>query len=349
MGSYSESLSIVIPVYHAETEELKRCVFSIMEQELDNIEIIMVFDEPLDGYQSFIDAAEKQGVPLRCFSQEHLGVSAARNKGIREAVGKWLFFMDADDYLERGALASMLLCGENTQADLIMYEHCKEYGDKKEFSPYRQERRVFSGDSRQEFLKDILKPQTGAGFAWGKLYSGDMLRRSELKFREELSMAEDAEFVLRAACRAQKIVYEPRLCYHYCFSSDSAVRRYRDNYVDMYAAAMLAIREDLKKEKTEGMVLEEYYSCVLYHLLLIAVNYSFHPENPRSFREKRKAFGRLQKRPLFAEALKHVHLQDFSLSRKITLLFICMHFNLGVGMIAGVRHAMFRRRMRRTS
>ena len=95
---------------------------------------------------------------------------------------------------------------------------------------------------------------------------------------------------------------------------------------------------DLEKEKVMARLQDEYDSCVLYHLLLIAVNYSFHPENPVTGKKRIENFRILLKKEMFRNSLKNVHPENFSMTRKVTLICIQLHLYRMVQLIAGVRH-----------
>ena len=188
------------------------------------------------------------------------------------------------------------------------------------------------------FQKDILKPQSGAGFVWAKLYRREWLQETGVRFDTELSAAEDAEFMLRVALKNPRIWNVPYNSYYYCYNSDSAVHSFREDYAGRYIDGMKKIRMDLEKEKVMARLQDEYDSCVLYHLLLIAVNYSFHPENPVTGKKRIENFRILLKKEMFRNSLKNVHPENFSMTRKVTLICIQLHLYRMVQLIAGVRH-----------
>ena len=126
--------------------------------------------------------------------------------------------------------------------------------------------------------------------------------------------------------------------YYYCYNSDSAVHSFREDYAGRYIDGMKKIRMDLEKEKVMARLQDEYDSCVLYHLLLIAVNYSFHPENPVTGKKRIENFRILLKKEMFRNSLKNVHPENFSMTRKVTLICIQLHLYRMVQLIAGVRH-----------
>ena len=336
------TVSVVVPVYQTPLELLRRCLDSLEAQTLKGVEVLLVFDEPVDGYREVVDAYRER-LPLQVLEQAHGGVSAARNRGIDHARGAWISFVDSDDWIDADMLSVQMEDAEDSGADVVMSELTMEYGSVSQPRSYLPHRQRFEGADKARFEQDVLKPQTGAGFVTAKLFRRALLVEQNLRFREELSAAEDAEFMFRVACAARCISYQPKAMYHYWFNSSSAVRRYRSDYAQRYIRSMEAIRGDLDRMGDREYCRDAYHSCVLYHLLLIAVNDSFHPDNGLGGRAQRKAFRDLVRTPLFAQSLEHVHLGDFSTTRKVTLLCVKLRFYYGVYLIAKVRHWQFRK------
>lgn len=98
-------ISIIIPVYNSETH-LDTCIQSICRQSYTDFELILVDDGSTDRSASICDGYASKDTRIRVLHQANAGVSAARNKGIDNARGEWLTFIDSDDYVEPGYLAS---------------------------------------------------------------------------------------------------------------------------------------------------------------------------------------------------------------------------------------------------
>lgn len=342
MEEKSIKVSVVVPVYQVPHELLQRCLDSLVHQTVDGLEVLLVFDEPASSYQSVVEEY-RQRLKLQVLEQSHGGVSAARNLGMDHANGVWVAFLDSDDWIDPEMLAQQLEAGEREQVDVVMGNLAMDYGSVSQPHCYLPQPHRFEGEEKMRFEQDTLKPQTGAGFVTAKLLRLSVLKEHQLRFRVELSAAEDAEFMFRVACAARSVFYFPQVMYHYWFNTDSAVRRYRPDYAQRYIRSMEAIGEDLDQMGDREHCREAFGSCVLYHLLLIAVNDSFHPDNGRSGREQRKAFREMVKQPLFRQALEHIHYGDFSTTRKVTLLCLHLRWYWGVYLIAKVRHWQFRK------
>ncbi len=342
MRDQNIKVSVVVPVYQVPHALLTRCLDSLEAQTLKEIEVLLVFDEPAEEYLPVVDAYRDR-LPLQVLQQAHGGVSAARNRGMDHARGAWISFVDSDDWIDSPMLARQLEAAQANQADLVMSELTMDYGAVSQPRSYQPQSQLFEGAEKRRFEQDVLKPQTGAGFVTAKLFRRTLLEERNLRFREELSAAEDAEFMFRVACAAQRIFYLPQAMYHYWFNTGSAVRAYRPDYAQRYICSMEAIRADLEEMGDREYCRDAYDSCVLYHLLLIAVNDSFHPGNGLAGRAQRKAFRDLVHTPLFAQALRHIHYGDFSTTRKVALLCLQARCYFGVSLIAKVRHWQFRK------
>lgn len=113
-----EKISVIVPVYNVE-EYLERCVDSIIGQDYGNIEIILVDDGSTDSSGSICDRYLCADNRIKVIHQDNLGLSAARNTGLKEAVGNFIFFCDSDDYIEPKTLSTMARVMARDNADIV--------------------------------------------------------------------------------------------------------------------------------------------------------------------------------------------------------------------------------------
>lgn len=114
-------ISVIVPVYNAE-KYLKQCVDSVLAQTYKNIEIILVDDGSSDSSGKICDEYVGKFPFIRTFHKENGGASSARNYGLREAKGTYLYFLDSDDWLVDSALEKMIVCAADNQAELVFIE-----------------------------------------------------------------------------------------------------------------------------------------------------------------------------------------------------------------------------------
>lgn len=344
MSTETMDLSIIIPVYNTPEKLLYRCLFHIKNISGIKKEVVLVFDGPDQRF--FKDDGLKQMICGEDFSVKiceipHQGVSAARNYGIANASGEWLLFVDADDYVnEKNICRAFSLMTRNPGYDLVLPNYSMVRNDSPD--PHDYAGKKIKRIENDKFIRDVLRPQSGAGFVWGRFIRREWLMKQGVLFNPQLEAAEDAEFMLRIALDYPKILYIPLECYNYCYNPDSAVRRYQKNYAMRYVLGMEQIQYDLKKSNQMEKMKDDYDSCVLYHLLLIAVNDSFHPDREGTGRQKIFAFKKLLQETIFEKSLKNVCLRNFSISRKVALLCIKLHLYRLLQCIAMIRHWQFR-------
>lgn len=111
-------VSIVVPVYNVEIY-LDDCLKSVLAQTYSNLEIILVDDGSTDNSGAMCDAYMKIDSRIQVFHQKNGGLSAARNFGMRHASGKYIYFLDSDDYIEKNAIEELVKVAEDECADVV--------------------------------------------------------------------------------------------------------------------------------------------------------------------------------------------------------------------------------------
>src|SRR5690554_2682260 len=113
-------VSIIIPVYN-KAPYLDSCISSVINQTYKNLEIIIIDDGSTDNSLEICENYRKKDERIQLISQENQGVSVARNKGIQKASGEWIYFLDADDYLELDAFEILVKKSHYLDVDLIHF------------------------------------------------------------------------------------------------------------------------------------------------------------------------------------------------------------------------------------
>lgn len=230
--------SFLIPVYNC-IQTLSGCVESLCAIGLTDWELLLIDDGSTDGSGALCDRLSRRFAPVRVFHQANGGVSAARNKGIREAQGRWIFFVDADDSLDPDALQNMLSDPESFSGDMLLfgmtfdyYRHGLCYRSDPLFYPQSGllSRESWANDWENLFLCNSLSP------AWNKGYRREMLLSHGLFFREDLFLYEDLEFVLRCMRYCDSVYNVPKAIYHYRQPEDEGGARRRVSRISSLSA-----------------------------------------------------------------------------------------------------------------
>ncbi|MFT7594847.1 MAG: hypothetical protein ACI8R4_002171 [Paracoccaceae bacterium] len=198
-------LSIIVPFYN-ETAYLRSALNSILSQRIDGLQIIVVNDNP-ETYSADDLAAHGVSCPVELIQHpRNLGLSAARNSGMKQARGRFIGFLDSDDYYTLGGLASQLQQALDTDADIT---HAPTYFTQKGSSDTRVLPRDLAFFSQLKTAKGLLGAEEAQFItsSWSSLYARDFLTRNALTFDPEQTRFEDRLFVLHTVTRARKIAF----------------------------------------------------------------------------------------------------------------------------------------------
>ena len=124
-------VSVIVPVYKVE-KYIHRCMDSILGQTYDNIEIILVDDGSPDNCPQICDQYAKADERVKVIHKANGGLSDARNEGLKHISGKYVFFVDSDDFIDRNAIKYMVDLAENYCADIVQCD--REIGNRDSFS-----------------------------------------------------------------------------------------------------------------------------------------------------------------------------------------------------------------------
>src|SRR5690554_5746847 len=112
-------LSIIIPIYNIE-DYLPTCINSILNQEFDDYELLLINDGSTDNSGKICDQYALKDNKIRVYHQKNAGVSAARNLGLEKATGEWICFVDRDDSIEQNSLSKMISKLHTNELDLLI-------------------------------------------------------------------------------------------------------------------------------------------------------------------------------------------------------------------------------------
>lgn len=183
-------VSIVVPVYKSE-DTLERCVGSLCAQTYKDIEIILVVDGPPDASGVLAAELSEKYDKVRVIFQENQGVSVSRNRGVKEAKGEYIRFVDSDDYVEADSVKCMVEAMEQNETDLVIagYHHLYFGRCVTKLPPV-----TGTFDTKSAMDEVLTLYQTGyLNMPWNKLY-----RRADIQegFPTDLNLGEDLCFNL---------------------------------------------------------------------------------------------------------------------------------------------------------
>ena len=214
-----KKISIIIPVYNAE-KYIEKCLYSIKRQTYSNYEIIIVDDGSKDNSLKICEKFknENKSIILKIFTQKNEGPSSARNKGISNAEGDYIIFVDADDYLGENLLETLLSCCEK---DTMIRSNYKTFKGNKIFNTKTERDKILVGD----FIEKILA-NSFPGCVWGCLFETKIIKK--MKFSSELHFMEDTLFLVEYLNNIKYVKFG-EANYYYCLSNTNSITLSSDN------------------------------------------------------------------------------------------------------------------------
>lgn len=209
-------VSIIIPIYNV-SDYLDTCIASVCCQTYRHLEIILVDDGSSDDSGSKCDGWAKKDTRIRVVHKSNGGLSDARNAGLDVATGKYIYFLDGDDYIEPELIETALgYMAEDV--DLVVFQYWKEWPDgMQQKSQYHIGRfRINSENERTHFVLNRLLRYEVGWEAWSRVFRRDAIERRNLRFVDNKRIfAEDLYFMLCYCAHARNITCIPNRLHHY--------------------------------------------------------------------------------------------------------------------------------------
>jgi len=311
-------IDVIVPVYQAE-KSLEACVESVRGQSYDDWNLILIDDGSRDSSPALCDAlAEKDG-RIRVIHQPNGGVSAARNRGLKEVRSPWVYFLDADDLLMPGALELLWRLAADNGADTAAGAVVLTEGDGSQLTDAILPAGVYDENGIRE---RILLPLTGQrlrapifnGYIVRYLFRALILKEHAVAF--EGGYLEDEIFLMDYFFHAKKLAVSERPIYDYLQNPASATHRYMADFPAVFRRFL-----ERKRSRVAGTALEKacpgWEADTNWAGLLIAVGNEYAPGNDVSHREHRKNIRALCALPEYAGAMKALHPQGCGKRKQI--------------------------------
>ncbi len=283
----NEEVTVIVPIYNV-AEYLEKCLSSISGQTYKNLQIILVDDGSTDDSGRICDRYQEQDARIIVIHKTNEGLVKARKTGIFNATGKYICYVDGDDWIESDMIECFIKDLERTEADLIVSGH---YCDSKDGS----QKISNSLEPGLYHVNDVISMMLYTGkfyefgisqFVWAKLFRKDILRNVQLQVDDRISCGEDVAVTYAYILQSHKIYQSNYTGYHYrqrtnsmtnCFDENEFIRLklllehmmdtfYRSEYDDklyrqlnQYAKNLLLVRQiGFFDTKEEGIVLKPF-------------------------------------------------------------------------------------------
>ena len=278
----NDLITVMIPAYNAQ-KYIGRCIESLLKQTYKEIEILIVNDGSKDNTKSICEDYSQKDSRVRLVNQENGGEGAARNTGLREAKGKYLTFVDADDYVKEDFIerlhtnlvkinAGLAICGfTELREDTVLNET--------------------SGDitfmNQEEGMEMLLREDSFKGYVWNKIFDLDIIRQNKLSFDTSLAVWTDVLFVFQYMRHIEKIVFDPTPEYYYIYLETSVSHGGGNNVIAVEKSySAIRAKEQMIDDIPDNYVKVKRQIAVRFVQSSLAVIRNIgYSENPKKYNE----------------------------------------------------------------
>lgn len=259
-------LSIIVPVFNAE-KYIDHCIQSLLEQTYKNFELILVNDGSTDQSLELCMAFAERDNRIKVYDRQNGGASAARNTGLEKMQGKYVVFVDSDDYVTKSYLENLYLAAKLGHFDIVQcnLESTNERLDLIDTVPFKK------SDVMEITKVQALNKRRYKVSVWGKIYRSHIFK--DFRFQEGIIYEDDASYYIFAD-RAKKLAVLNETLYFYYMSENSVMRNDEKDkstaFVEIYEDRIQYFKQRNNQELLDGT----YDRFCLVLMLNLAASFS---------------------------------------------------------------------------
>ena len=315
-------VSIIVPVYQVE-KYIRQCVDSILAQTFTDFELILVDDGSKDQSGQICDEYARMDKRVKVLHQKNSGVASARNHGIAYANGKYLCFVDADDWIEDTMITKCVSQIKECDADILRHGHTMElWKDEKSVSEEKKNAPDFAKVLTHDQIakKMDIFWQNCSNYVWNYFFKKEAIR--QIRF-PQIKISEDHIFVLEALENCNNICFLSDNGYHYCMRMGSSANRWQETGIWCQLEMIRACHHFMN---SFGIALERKMR-LMANIVLNAYSYAIYllcfPECKWSVKEKLMKISEVRKELEVDQYVSYAVLSGLSIGDRIKLKLIC--------------------------
>ncbi len=278
-------ISIIVPVYNVETY-LPECLNSLVNQTYSNIEIICVNDGSTDNSLEVLQKYAQKDNRIIIIEQKNQGLSAARNTGLSHVHGKYLMFVDSDDWVEKNTCECAIEAVYKYNSELVLWSYTSEFNaqSKNKLMPW-DDNIFFDNKQVKEKLHKRLCGLNGEELktpeyaniietAWGKLYLSKIVLENRIQFIDtKIIGTEDALFNLYVFGHVKSAVYLRKCLNHYRKTNETSLTsKYRPDLYKQWQTLFGMMAKYIKENQLSQKYMDALYNRIALSILGLGLN-----------------------------------------------------------------------------
>lgn len=228
----SPKVSVIVPIYKTPLNYFKECMESLYNQTLRDAEFILFFDGENKELIPICNAYKEKDERFKIFIQPHLGVSDTRNFGIKQAIGEFLTFVDADDsFYRKDSLENCFFATIENDSDIFIFDWVSNSQPVKNI--WSRSVKNLSKFEIEFCLRQTIYTLNSnfPGAPWAKFFRRNFITTNEIQYKERCIIGQDRVFNYEAFSTAQRVSYSQTTLYRYTTNIESATQQFRPNYL----------------------------------------------------------------------------------------------------------------------
>lgn len=317
-------VSIIVPVYKVPEQYLRKCIESTIAQTLYNIEILLVDDGSPDRCGEICDEYERKDSRVKALHKKNGGLSSARNHGCKSARGKWIMFVDGDDWIEPAMCQAMYNAGEEKQVQLVMCGIMKDYEKSAtKYKFYLEDGKVYKGQECKWLQQQLLVYNGNIAVAYSKLIDRKLLMDNQIFHDEVLRQgAEGLEFNLRLFEKLKSATFINKPFYHYIYNENSISASHNEANHEFVIKCFEKIKAFIDTSDNKEMLKPWFDNRLLYVIVTTAISGYFNPTNTEPYADRKRKYAMYLEKPIVREALQTKNTDGIGKQREIALFFV---------------------------
>lgn len=308
--------TIVVPVFKVE-QYIDRCIESLINQTLKDIEIILVDDGSPDNCGSICDSYAERDKRITVIHKANAGVSAARNDGLKAATGEWVIFCDSDDWMELDACEILYETGINGNADIVIGDIYIVNENSKVYTKYYKENFVITDRTvlDQLVMTDIYmtycpfpgNSTIGFGGPWNKAVRLDFLKKHQISFDTTVKgVFDDILYTAHILANATSVSYISTPVYNYVLLSSSITHIYKANILEINQLIFNSWERFFAAYGGKEKYLRPYSAVIIRRFCESLNQYFFNEKNPDDKKTRLRKIKEVIKSEPYKSAIKNV-------------------------------------------
>ena len=263
-------LSIIVPIYKVE-KYLSQCVKSILSQEYENFELILVDDGSPDSCPQICDDFAKEDKRITVVHKKNGGLVSARQAGFLASSGEYIGFVDGDDFIESDFYSKMMQHAQKNDADIVIASHKEDFGNLINEKITNAKDGIYKDENLKKLKQTMLYngtfyEQDIFPCVWAKIYRREIIQNHINNIPQQITMGEDCAITYPCVLDAKIIVVDNTICsYHYRINDASMTHTFDIKYFYRINFLFDYLNEIFQKSQIENVYNQFYY----YKLFII--------------------------------------------------------------------------------